>query len=111
MTGTDRMAQFESALREAGVKKDRGAGDPLWGKVGLLLMVVGLALCIASAVDIVTEAYTTTTSLLGIACVIVGAALHIRAMVTGVLRYWLLRLVHEQAVQTDRLLARVPEAE
>ena len=111
MTGTDRMAQFESALSEAGVKKDRGAGDALWGKIGLLLMVVGLGLCIASAIDLVDVDYTTTTSLLGVACVIAGAALHIRAMVTGVLRYWLLRLVHEQAVQTDRLLAHVPDAE
>ncbi|MGB2757032.1 MAG: hypothetical protein WBD02_05135 [Acidimicrobiia bacterium] len=109
MTETDRLAQFEAALAQAGVKKDRGAGDALWGRAGLLLMAVGVALSLAAAVDVVSEAYTTTTALLGVTCAVVGAALHIRAMVTGVLRYWLLRLVHEQAVQTDRLLERVAE--
>ncbi len=111
MNQPNRLETFEAALAEAGVKKDRGAGDAIWGTAGFFLMVAGIVLAILGNTTVVSTDYTVTTSLLGVACCIVGAALHIRALVTGVLRYWLLRLVHEQAVQTDRLLdAANPDA-
>ena len=108
MNQSDRLEAFEAALAQSGVKRDEGGGDSLWGTAGLVLMVIGVVLGIAAAIDLVSVEYADTTGRLGVILAIVGGALHVRAMVTGVLRYWLLRLVYEQSIQTDRLLQGTP---
>ena len=43
----------------------------------------------------------------GLAIVVAGAALFVRYSMSKFLRFWLVRLVHEQRAETDRLIAAI----
>ena len=49
--------------------------------------------------------------MLGLALVVVGTALFVRYSMTRFMRYWLVRLVHEQRSETDRLIAAIERLE
>ncbi|MCW2889211.1 MAG: hypothetical protein QOE54_2264 [Streptosporangiaceae bacterium] len=97
-----------SELRVNGARGDRervllGAGVTLLG-AGVALAVVG-GLRASSANGLGNQvALLATGSFIGFALVVAGAALFVRYSIARFLRYWLVRLVHEQRTETDRIV-------
>ena len=56
------------------------------------------------------RAFLGQTTYLGIVLVIVGAALFVRYSLSRYLRYWMIRLIHEQRTQTDRIVDAIDRA-
>jgi hypothetical protein len=100
----DRMQQFDAELAALRIKGGSSATERLLIRLSALAMTVGLvAVCLANT-TIVSDGYTTTTGLLGVGFTVVGGAVFLRYSLGQYLRYWLLRQIHEQRIQTDRLL-------
>ncbi len=100
-TGDERLAKFDAALDQIG---HRASGnDRRWSLAGLLIMVVGVVVAIV--------AYSTSTSMsddrdilsaiilavFGLTVVVAGAAVFIRYSLTEFLRFWMLRMLLQQA--------------
>jgi hypothetical protein len=102
------FASEVSELRVNGARGDRervllGAGVTLLG-AGVALAVVG-GLRASSANGLGNQvALLATGSFIGFALVVAGAALFVRYSIARFLRYWLVRLVHEQRTETDRIV-------
>src|SRR5690606_2904403 len=87
--------------------------------LGGLALIAGLALAIYGGIMVqnTTEnvaanqrAFMATGTFLGIALVIVGAALFVRFSLARYLRFWLIRLVHESRANTDRIVEAIERA-
>jgi len=81
--------------------------------LGVLALVVGVGLTIFGGIMVqnTTEnvaanqrAFLATGTFLGIGLIIAGAALFVRYSMARYLRFWLVRLVHESRVNTDRIV-------
>jgi hypothetical protein len=102
------FASEVSELRVNGARGDRervllGAGVTLLG-AGVALAVVG-GLRASSANGLGNQiALLATGSFIGFALVVAGAALFVRYSLARFLRFWLVRLVHEQRTETDRIV-------
>lgn len=74
--------------------------------VGLLLTVIGgvMVTNVTENVAANQRAYMATGTFLGIALMIGGAALFVRYSMARYLRFWLIRIVHESRVNTDRIV-------
>jgi hypothetical protein len=84
--------------------------------LGVLALVGGVVVAIVGGVQASGTTNTAdqvaaiaTGSLIGIALVVLGAALFVRYAMGRFLRFWLVRLVHEQRSETDRLIAAIRE--
>lgn len=108
----DRISEFSDEVAQLQLRAGRGDRERLLLLVGTVALVVGLVLTIVggiqasgSAVPADQTAAIATGSYIGLALLIAGAALFIRYSVGRLLRFWLVRLVHEQRSETDRLIA------
>jgi len=108
----ERISEFSDEVGQLQLRAGRGDRERLLLIVGTVALVVGLVLTIAggiqasgSAVAADQTAAIATGSYIGLALLIAGAALFIRYSVGRLLRFWLVRLVHEQRSETDRLIA------
>ena len=111
-----RAAEFRAAVSEIKVKETSASNDRTFAIVGVVLMVVGVVLTVVaySQSHGADPSYLTegpasqrdaiTIGLIGIAVVVMGAALFLRYSLGQFLRFWLARLIYEQQAQTDRLL-------
>jgi len=107
----DRLDQFRADIAEMRIK------DPTVGRDTVLLWlgVVGIVAGIAVTVIAYFISHNTQSSLnqgdahivalIGVAVTVAGAAVFLRYSLAAFLRFWLARLIYEQRVQTDRLLA------
>lgn len=84
---------------------------------GAVALVLGVVLAIAGAAIVGStsdgadqRAFLGQTTYLGIVLVIVGAALFVRYSLSRYLRYWMIRLIHEQRTQTDRIVDAIDRA-
>jgi hypothetical protein len=110
----DRINAFSDEIGELKLRAasaDRERWLFLLGCAGLL---AGLGLAIyggfqaSGTTDTADQfAFIATGSLLGLALIVGGTALFVRYSLTKFLRYWLVRLVHEQRTETDRLIAAI----
>jgi hypothetical protein len=108
-----RVEQFKQEI--AGLKlRDPATGrDRLWLRVGVALMVVGLATAAAaypyshSTTNPLQQRDAIVMAIGGATAAIVGVALFVRYSIAGFLRFWLVRLSYEQKAQTDRVVAAV----
>ncbi|HZQ56739.1 MAG TPA: hypothetical protein VFA84_01815 [Acidimicrobiales bacterium] len=106
-----RLEQFKADIADMRIR------DPAVGRESLLLwagvagLVAGIALTVISfflskntnsALD---QADYHVFALIGVAVTVAGAALFVRYSVAAFLRFWLARLIYEQRVQTDRIVA------
>jgi len=108
-SGTDRLAQFRDEIATLDVHTPADGDDRrmLWAGIGLVLAGV---VCIffgywtASGTTNLLDQTPAMISggLFGVALVSAGSALFVRYSMSRYMRYWLLRLVYEQRLQTDR---------
>jgi hypothetical protein len=113
---TDRVARFKHDVAEMRLSDPRASRDRMWGIVGGILMVLGIALTIAayfqsSGADAAfntegpaTQRDAIVIALIGMSVAVVGAALFLRYTLAQFLRFWLARLIYEQQAQTDRVV-------
>jgi hypothetical protein len=110
----ERLKAFTAEIDELklrGARVDRERWMFILGCAGL---IVGVGLAIyggfqASGTSNPADqwALIASGSLLGLAIVVAGAALFVRYSMSKFLRFWLVRLVHEQRAETDRLIAAI----
>lgn len=84
-------------------------GSVLLG-VGVVLALVGPILVTSTTDPANQRAYLAQTTFVGLAFVIVGAALFVRYSLGRYLRFWLIRLVHESRENTDRVVEAIDRA-
>ncbi len=109
----DAFTEEVGELKLRGASADRERWLFVLGCAGLLVGV-GLALYGGFQASGTTNqadqwAFLATGSLLGLAVIAASAALFVRYSMTKFLRYWLVRLVHEQRSETDRLIAAIEQ--
>lgn len=110
----ERINEFTEEVAELHLRAGRGDRERLLLAAGSLALIAGVVLVVAggiqasgSAVAADQWAAIATGSYIGLALLIAGAALFIRYSVGRLLRFWLVRLVHEQRSDTDRLIAAI----
>ena len=110
----ERINEFSDEVAQLQLRAARGDRERLFLAAGVVALVVGIVLTVVggisasgSAVAADQTAAIATGSYIGIALLIAGAALFIRYSVGRMLRFWLVRLVHEQRTETDRLIAAI----
>lgn len=112
----DRIQTFTeeiAAMKLRGARSDRER----WLLVlGVVSLIAGVGLAAfggfqASGTAVLADqiAYLATGTLLGIALVIAGAALFVRYSIARFMRFWLVRLVHENRTETDRIVRAVAD--
>ncbi len=107
MRREDLLEQAVAALRVGGVHGPETRALVAGG----VLMLAGVALVIAGwwgvsgTLDVGRQMpYLVSGGLAGLALATIGAALYVRYSLARYLRYWLIRLVHEQRDQSERSL-------
>lgn len=111
--------RIESFTEEIGNLKLRGANadrERSLFVVGWISLVAGVIIAVFGGVQASGTtnaadqwAAIATGSLIGLALVIFGAALFVRYSMGRFMRFWLVRLVHEQRSETDRLIEAIKE--
>jgi len=107
----DRIEQLKADLAELKVHDPAAGADRLATRLGLLGMAAGIVLAvIAYAMSHGTENPLSqrdalVLALIGVTVSVAGAALYLKGALSGFLRFWLVRDLHERRIQTDRLLA------
>lgn len=113
-----RVAEFRNEIDGLKLKGGSAEGEKRLLALGVIMMVVGLALAAYGAIQVGLygdspadqRAYTAQGSLMGIALIIVGAALFLRYSLARYLRFWLIRTTYEQQANTDRVVAAIDRA-
>ena len=106
----DRIAQFKADITELHIADPSTSRDRLALRAGLAGLAVGVVLPVVAyamshgTTDPLAQRDAIVLALIGIAVAVVGAALYLKAGLSGFLRFWLLRDLHERRAQTDRLL-------
>lgn len=108
-TNPQRIDQFKQEIQEMRVHTPEDAGDRWWLIAGVVLPVLGLVAIVlgwwgASGTAYPAEQlpYVVSGGVLGIALVVIGAALFVRYSLSRYLRFWLIRMVYEERAQVDR---------
>lgn len=113
-----RVEQFRSEMEDLKLKGSSGDAERWMLIAGIILAVVGLALAIMGAIQVVNAGDDPATqragmasgSLLGLVLLIAGCALFIRFSLGRYLRFWLVRLVYEGRADTDRIVDAIDRA-
>jgi len=113
---SERVTQFRDEvaalkLRVGGAESERRllVLGVLTLAVGLLLTVIGGVMVTNTTENVAANqrAFMATGTFLGIALMIGGAALFVRYSMARYLRFWLIRIVHESRVNTDRIVEAI----
>ena len=102
-----RVEQFRADIAEMRIKDPSPSRDAWLLRLGLALMVAGIALgVVAFALSHGTridykQRDDIDLALTGVAVAVSGAALFLRYSLTHFLRFWLARLIYEQRGKTD----------
>ena len=78
--------------------------------VPLVLAVIGILMVMSTSDAADQRAFASQTFWLGNIIVVVGAALFLRYSLGRYLRFWMIRLIHEQRAQTDRVVDAIERA-
>jgi hypothetical protein len=107
----ERIKTFTSEVSELRVNAARGDRERVLLGAGVTLLGAGVALAVVGGLRASSAnglgnqvALLATGSFIGFALVVAGAALFVRYSIARFLRYWLVRLVHEQRTETDRIV-------
>lgn len=113
MTATETRAdRFTRELAEQKIPDPSAGRSALWLRLGLVLMVIGPALGIASyflshnTSDPLVQRDAIILALVGISLGVSGSALYIRYSITGFLRFWMARQSYDLSLVGDRLSER-----
>lgn len=109
-----RLEDFErevAELRAAGGSAARESRMLLLGVIGLVagIVLVAIGWFGASGTAALNDqiSYLISGGLLGLGISMVGGALYLRYSTGRLLRFWLIRLIHEQRAQTDRIVEAI----
>ena len=104
----EEFTQEISQLKMSGSSAENESRAMKLGIAGLVIpivmAIVGIVLVMSTSDAADQRAYASQTFWLGNIIVIVGAALFIRYSLGRYLRFWMIRLIHEQRAQTDRVV-------
>lgn len=110
-TNPRRIEQFKREIQEMRIHAPEDASDRWWLIAGLALPVLGLVViglgwwgASGTAYPAEQLPYVLSGGILGMALVVVGAALFVRYSLSRYLRFWLIRMVYEERAQVDREL-------
>jgi hypothetical protein len=110
-TNHQRIVEFREDISTMSVKSPVDAAERSWLLAGIGLAALGVVVIFigwfgASGTAIVAEQipYLISGGLLGLGLIIAGAALFVRYSLSRYLRFWLIRYLYEQRVQTDRTI-------
>jgi hypothetical protein len=116
-TNHQRVDEFKQEINDLRIPSAGDDRERIWLIAGIVAVVAGIALVIVgyvgasgSAVVATQIPYLISGGVLGLALVIVGAALFVRYSLSRYLRFWLIRSIYEDRAQTDRnveALARI----
>ena len=110
---TDRIEQFEADIAELKIADPSSSRDQLAARLGVAAMVIGVGLAVYAYVlsygadganPAPQQRDAIIVALIGVSVAVVGGALYLKGALAGFLRFWLVRDLHEQRAQTDRLL-------
>jgi protein-S-isoprenylcysteine O-methyltransferase Ste14 len=111
---TERVNEFSEEVSQLQLRAGRGDRERFLLAAGIVALVAGVVLAVAggitasgAATALDQTAALATSTYIGLALLIAGAALFIRYSVGRLLRFWMVRLVHEQRSETDRLIAAI----
>ena len=113
----DRVEQFEADLAELRIVDPSASRDQLVLRLGIAGMAVGAVLPIVAyalshgTTNPLEQRDALILALLGVASAVIGAALFLKGSLSGFLRFWLVRDLHERRVQTDRIVERLAGGE
>jgi hypothetical protein len=110
MTSTETRAdRFVRELAELKIPDPASRRTGLWLRLGIVLMVAGLALGAGAfgmshnTSDPLVQRDAITLGLAGVTAAVVGSALFLRYSLTGFLRFWMARQSFDLATLADRL--------
>lgn len=113
----ERITQFTEEVAELKLRGAKGDNERWLLLIGSLMLVVGVALgvvggAMASGTTNTADqvAAIATGSLVGLVLVIAGTALFLRYSMGRFIRFWMVRFVHEQRTETDRLIAAIEKS-
>jgi hypothetical protein len=110
----DRIEQFKADIAELRITDPSASRDQLTTRLGVGGLVLGVLLGVyaytlsygAEGSDAALQQNdAVVVALIGVAVAVGGAALYLKGALSGFLRFWLVRDLHERRAQTDRLLA------
>jgi hypothetical protein len=108
-TNHQRVDDFKREIGALDIPSPADSKERIWLIAGIVVAVVGVVLVVvgyigASGTVVVGNQipYLISGGVLGLALVIVGAALFVRYSLSRYLRFWLIRSIYEQRTQTDR---------
>ena len=100
--GMARRQQFEEDVAKLKVKTGGSGSEATWAAVGVVLMIGGAVVALASFIasgsisDTRDVLSTVILAVFGLCVVVTGAAVFLRYSFSRFLRFWLLRLIYEQ---------------
>jgi hypothetical protein len=108
-TNPQRIDQFKQEIQDMRVHAPEDASDRWWLIAGLALPVLGLVVigigwwgASGTAYPAEQLPYVVSGGIVGMALVVMGAALFVRYSLSRYLRFWLIRMVYEERAQVDR---------
>jgi len=108
----ERVEQFKEEIAGLGLRAPGDAAEQRWKVGGVALVVVGFLVILVgwwgasgSTQPSAQLPYLLSGGFLGLGLVALGAALLVRASLAGYLRFWFIRMVYEERIQTDRSVA------
>ncbi len=113
----ERITQFTEEVAELKLRGAKGDSERWLLLIGSIMLVVGVGLgvvggAMASGTTNTADqvAAIATGSLVGLVLVIAGTALFLRYSMGRFIRFWMVRFVHEQRSETDRLIAAIEKS-
>ena len=109
----DRIEQFETDIAELKIADPSSSRDHVAARLGVAAMVIGVGLAVYAYLlsygadgdnPAPQQRDAIIVALIGVSVAVVGGALYLKGALAGFLRFWLVRDLHEQRAQTDRLL-------
>src|SRR5687768_7912535 len=106
----DRIEQLKADIADLRVTDPSAARDQLASRLGTLAMVAGVVLPVIAyfmshgTTNELAQRDAIVLGLIGVALAVAGAALFLKGALSGFLRFWLVRDLHERRAQTDRIV-------
>jgi len=114
----DRIQTFTEEIASMKLRGARANRERLLLILGVLGLMAGVGMAVfggfqASGTSNTSDqvAFLATGTLIGLALVIASTAIFVRYSLARFLRFWLIRLVHENRTETDRVIAQLQAIE
>ena len=106
----DRIEQFKADIADLRITDPATGRDQLATRLGLVAMGLGVVLPVVGyflshgTTNPLSQRDAIVIALIGVAFAAAGGALYLKGALSGFLRFWLVRDLHERRAQTDRIL-------